>query len=110
MDQGKKVWAPDLIHGFILGEIVDFGTDVIMIQPLTGGAVRASTMFLAVVLLSIMLHVALMAGVAQPRVHPYWQYPSLFQVFHPSSTIDFRPPLSFTFVCLISRLPLMGIV
>jgi hypothetical protein len=40
MDQGKKVWAPDLVQGFILGEIVDFGTDVIMIQPLTGGAVR----------------------------------------------------------------------
>lgn len=39
MDQGKKVWAPDLKEGFILGEICDFGTDVIMIQPVTGGAV-----------------------------------------------------------------------
>jgi len=39
MDQGRKVWAPDLVHGFILGEIVDFGTDVITVQPLNGGDV-----------------------------------------------------------------------
>ena len=41
MDQGKKVWAPDLKEGFILGEISDFGTDVIAVQPLSGGKVRA---------------------------------------------------------------------
>lgn len=39
MDQGKKVWAPDLIEGFVLGEISDFGTDVICVQPLNGGKI-----------------------------------------------------------------------
>jgi len=37
MDQGRKVWAPDLKEGFILGEISDFGTDTITVQPLDGG-------------------------------------------------------------------------
>jgi len=37
MDQGKKVWAPDLKEGFILGEICDFGTDTLTVQPLDGG-------------------------------------------------------------------------
>lgn len=37
MDHGKKVWAPDLKDGFVLGEIQDFGTDEITVQPLTGG-------------------------------------------------------------------------
>ena len=39
MDQGKKVWAPDLKEGFILGEICDFGTDTLTVQPLDGGKV-----------------------------------------------------------------------
>lgn len=37
MDQGKKVWAPHLQDGFILGEICDFGTDTLTVQPLDGG-------------------------------------------------------------------------
>jgi len=37
MDQGRKVWAPDLKEGFILGEICDFGTDTLTVQPLDGG-------------------------------------------------------------------------
>jgi myosin VI len=39
MDHGKKVWAPDLKDGFILGEISDFGTDEITVQPLNGSKV-----------------------------------------------------------------------
>lgn len=39
MDQGKKVWAPDLTEGFILGEISDFATDAICVQPLNGGKI-----------------------------------------------------------------------
>eukprot|EP00039_Didymoeca_costata_P018027 m.331854 g.331854 ORF g.331854 m.331854 type:complete len:1228 (+) comp16805_c0_seq1:138-3821(+) len=39
MDHGKKVWAPELKEGFILGEISDFGTDVICVQPLNGGKI-----------------------------------------------------------------------
>jgi len=39
MDQGRKVWAPDLNEGFILGEISDFATDTIMVQPLNGGKI-----------------------------------------------------------------------
>lgn len=39
MDHGKKVWAPDLRDGFILGEISDFGTDTIDVQPLNGGKI-----------------------------------------------------------------------
>ena len=42
MDHGKKVWAPDLRDGFILGEISDFGTDTIDVQPLNGGKVIAA--------------------------------------------------------------------
>ena len=36
MDQGRKVWAPNLKEGFILGEIVDFGTDTLSVQPQDG--------------------------------------------------------------------------
>jgi myosin-6 len=36
MDNGKRVWAPDLVKGFILGEVSDFGTDTITVQPLDG--------------------------------------------------------------------------
>lgn len=36
MESGKKVWAPDLKDGFVLGEITDFGTDVLTVQPLNG--------------------------------------------------------------------------
>jgi len=36
MDHGKKVWAPDMVQGFILGEVTDFGTDEIEVQPLDG--------------------------------------------------------------------------
>ena len=39
MDQGRKVWAPDALEGFQLGEICDFGTDTISVQPLSGGKV-----------------------------------------------------------------------
>jgi myosin-6 len=39
MDAGKKVWAPDAINGFILGEICDFGTDTLSVQPYSGGKV-----------------------------------------------------------------------
>lgn len=39
MDQGKKVWAPHLQDGFILGEIVDFGTDTLSVQPSDGGKI-----------------------------------------------------------------------
>lgn len=39
MDAGKRVWAPHLQKGFILGEISDFGTDIISVQPLDGSAV-----------------------------------------------------------------------
>ena len=26
MDNGKRVWAPDIAEGFIIGEVCDFGT------------------------------------------------------------------------------------
>jgi len=39
MDQGKKVWAPDLNDGFKLGDISDFGTDTLTVQPVDGGKV-----------------------------------------------------------------------
>lgn len=39
MDQGKKVWAPDFKEGFQLGEICDFGTDTLSVQPMSGGDV-----------------------------------------------------------------------
>eukprot|EP00037_Helgoeca_nana_P027787 m.321649 g.321649 ORF g.321649 m.321649 type:complete len:1221 (+) comp27594_c2_seq6:32-3694(+) len=39
MDAGKRVWAPHVMKGFILGEISDFGTDIISVQPLDGSAV-----------------------------------------------------------------------
>eukprot|EP00041_Stephanoeca_diplocostata_P021487 m.501100 g.501100 ORF g.501100 m.501100 type:complete len:1220 (-) comp21837_c1_seq3:181-3840(-) len=39
MDHGKKVWAPHFKEGFVMGEICDFGTDVISVQPLDGSKV-----------------------------------------------------------------------
>jgi myosin-6 len=39
MDQGRKVWAPNLKEGFILGEIVDFGTDTLSVQPQDGSKI-----------------------------------------------------------------------
>jgi len=39
MDHGKKVWCPHLQNGFQLGEICDFQTDTISVQPLDGGKV-----------------------------------------------------------------------
>lgn len=39
MDHGKRVWAPNVEKGFVLGEICDFGTDSISVQPLDGSAV-----------------------------------------------------------------------
>jgi myosin-6 len=39
MDHGRKVWAPDVKEGFILGEICDFGTDTLSVQPLDGGKI-----------------------------------------------------------------------
>jgi hypothetical protein len=41
MDAGKKVWAPHFDEGFILGEICDFGTDTLSVQPLDGSKVSA---------------------------------------------------------------------
>ena len=43
MDQGKKVWAPDSANGFILGEISDFGTDTLTVQPMSGGKVSTQS-------------------------------------------------------------------
>ncbi|EDQ91661.1 uncharacterized protein MONBRDRAFT_19467 [Monosiga brevicollis MX1] len=37
MDQGRKVWAPNVAEGFILGEISDFGADTLTVQPIDGG-------------------------------------------------------------------------
>ncbi len=42
MDQGKRVWAPDVKTGFTLGEIFDVGADSISVQPLDGGKVRGA--------------------------------------------------------------------
>lgn len=39
MDHGKKVWAPHFKEGFVMGEICDFGTDIISVQPLDGSKV-----------------------------------------------------------------------
>eukprot|EP00055_Hartaetosiga_balthica_P015565 m.92745 g.92745 ORF g.92745 m.92745 type:complete len:1216 (+) comp8899_c1_seq1:183-3830(+) len=39
MDQGRKVWAPSVSEGFVLGEICDFGTDALSVQPLDGGKI-----------------------------------------------------------------------
>jgi myosin-6 len=36
MDNGKRVWAPDIAEGFIIGEVCDFGTDTITVQPMDG--------------------------------------------------------------------------
>ncbi|XP_065838355.1 unconventional myosin-VI-like [Oscarella lobularis] len=36
MDEGRKIWAPDNVHGFVLGTISDLGVDTITIQPLNG--------------------------------------------------------------------------
>ena len=47
MDQGRKVWAPDAVEGFQLGEICDFGTDTISVQPLSGGKVCALFSFVS---------------------------------------------------------------
>eukprot|EP00118_Oscarella_pearsei_P025773 m.308745 g.308745 ORF g.308745 m.308745 type:complete len:1237 (+) comp44674_c0_seq1:53-3763(+) len=35
MDEGRKVWAPHSVHGFVLGTIADLGVDTITVQPLT---------------------------------------------------------------------------
>jgi myosin-6 len=39
MDQGQKVWCPHILNGFQLGEICDFATDTISVQPLDGSKV-----------------------------------------------------------------------
>lgn len=28
MDNGKRVWAPDIAEGFVIGEVCDFGTSL----------------------------------------------------------------------------------
>ena len=34
MDGGQRVWAPHLVEGYQLGEIVDVGTDTLTVEPL----------------------------------------------------------------------------
>jgi len=43
MDQGKKVWAPHLTEGFILGEICDMGADTLTVQPLDGSKATSAS-------------------------------------------------------------------
>ena len=40
MEAGKKVWAPNLTEGFILGEVTDFSTETIFVQPMDGSKVQ----------------------------------------------------------------------
>jgi myosin-6 len=39
MDNGKRVWAPDIVEGFKIGEVVDLSMETISVQPLDGSAV-----------------------------------------------------------------------
>ncbi len=59
MDHGKHVWAPDIKEGFILGEISDFGTDTISVQPLDGSKVSCFAPFFFSSPVSIFLSVGL---------------------------------------------------
>ena len=33
MDEGRKVWVPDPVNGYIVGCIKDIGTDTISVEP-----------------------------------------------------------------------------
>jgi len=33
MDEGRNVWVPDPVHGYIIGCIKDIGTDTITVEP-----------------------------------------------------------------------------
>ncbi len=35
----RALWAADMNEGFQLGQICDFGTDTISVQPLSGGKI-----------------------------------------------------------------------
>jgi len=44
MDEGRNVWVPDSANGYIIGRIVDIGTDTVTVEPrsLSGKTVTAS--------------------------------------------------------------------
>lgn len=33
MDEGKNVWVPDPVNGYIIGRIKDIGSDAITVEP-----------------------------------------------------------------------------
>jgi len=33
MDEGRNVWVPDFINGYVIGCIKDIGTDTITVEP-----------------------------------------------------------------------------
>jgi len=33
MDEGRKVWVPDPVNGYVIGCIKDIGTDTITVEP-----------------------------------------------------------------------------
>jgi len=33
MDEGRKVWVPDPVNGYVIGSIKDIGTDTITVEP-----------------------------------------------------------------------------
>ena len=33
MDEGRNVWVPDAVHGYIIGCIKDIGSDTITVEP-----------------------------------------------------------------------------
>ena len=43
MDEGRSVWVPDSVHGYVIGRIQDIGTDTITVEPRStpGGTVTA---------------------------------------------------------------------
>ncbi len=38
--KNRKVWAPDVAEGFILGRIVDIGSDTVVVEPIGSGSSR----------------------------------------------------------------------
>lgn len=37
MDEGRNVWVPDSVNGYIIGCIKDIGTDTITVEPISSG-------------------------------------------------------------------------